>query len=88
MFAGCLIDAFFACIPVIATDWLYNKDIIKNNVNCILVPFQSPHKISVALLDLYFNRELALEISKNNAIEAKKYTAENVLAGLYNYLDK
>lgn len=55
---------FFAGIPVIATDWLYNKDIIKNNVNGILVPIQSPQKISEALLDLYFNRELALEISK------------------------
>ena len=30
-FAGCLIDAFFAGIPVIATDWLYNKDIINNS---------------------------------------------------------
>ena len=29
-FAGCIIDAFFAGIPIIATDWLYNKDIVKD----------------------------------------------------------
>lgn len=36
-FAGCLIDAFFAGIPVIATDWLYNKDVVKDTENGLLV---------------------------------------------------
>ncbi len=87
-FAGCLIDAFFAGIPVIATDWLYNKDVIKNQINGLLVPAKNPAELANAILKLYNDRELALKMSINNIEEAKKYTADQVLDGLYRYLDK
>ena len=87
-FAGCLIDAFFAGIPVIATDWLYNKDVIKNQINGLLVPVKNPAELANAILKLYNDRELALKMSINNIEEATKYTADQVLDGLYRYLDK
>ena len=86
-FAGCLIDAFFAGIPVIATDWLYNKDVIIDNKNGILVPIKSPRDIANAILRLYKDRDLAFQISLNNVEEANNYTPEKVLNGLYKYLD-
>lgn len=86
-FAGCLIDAFFAGIPVITTDWLYNKDIVGNNKNGILVPIKNPNELADAILKLYNDRDLALRMSKENAEEAKHYSAEKVLEGLYRYLD-
>ncbi len=36
-FPGTLIDALFAGLPVIATDWKYNNEIIKNGITGILV---------------------------------------------------
>lgn len=86
-FAGCLIDAFFAGIPVIATDWLYNKDVVKDNENGLLVPIKSPKELAKAIIKLYQDRDLAMKISMNNIEKAKDYTAEKVLEGLYNYLD-
>ena len=86
-FAGCIIDAFFAGIPIIATDWLYNKDIVKDKKNGILVPIKNSHEIANAIVELYNNRDLVLEISKNNSNEAKKYTSEQVLKELFDYLD-
>ena len=86
-FAGCLIDAFFAGIPVIATDWLYNKDIIKNYKNGLLVPAKNPEQLASAILELYNNRELAKEMAVNNAREALNYTADQVLGSLFKYLD-
>ena len=87
-FAGCLIDAFFAGIPVIATDWLYNKDIVKQNKNGILVSIKSPTDISKAILKLYSDRDLAFRMDVNNAEEAQEYTAEKVLEKLYYYLER
>ena len=86
-FAGCLIDAFFAGIPVIATDWLYNKDVIEDGKNGLLVPIQRPDQLAQAIIKLYNDRNLAYEISINNAYEAINYTADQVLKGLYKKLD-
>ena len=49
-FAGTLIDAFSSGLPVIATDWMYNSEIIKNGFNGYLF---SPNNLDelVTLLD-------------------------------------
>jgi glycosyltransferase involved in cell wall biosynthesis len=51
--AGNIIDAFHSGLPIIATDWLYNSDVIKNYKNGLLVPIKEPKKIADALLLLY-----------------------------------
>lgn len=84
-FAGCIIDAFFAGIPIIATDWLYNKDIVKDKkmeYQCLL----KIHEIANAIVELYNNRDLVLEISKIILMK-QKYTSEQVLKELFDYLD-
>lgn len=86
-FAGCLIDAFFAGIPVIATDWLYNKDVIKDGENGILVPIKNPQKIAEAIIKLYQDRQLAKKISLNNIEKAEDYKVDIVLESLYSHLD-
>lgn len=73
-FAGCLIDAFFAGIPVIATDWLYNKDVVKDTENGLLVPIKNPTELAKAIIKLYQERDLAVKMAKTNVNEAKNYT--------------
>lgn len=87
-FPGNVVDAYNAGIPIIATDWLYNKDVIRDGRNGILVPIQNPQKLSEALLKLYHDRELARIISLNNLEEAKKYQPDIVLKDLYELLEK
>ena len=49
-FAGTLIDAYAAGLPVIASDWKYNSEIIENGKDGIIVPIQDTDKLSEAIL--------------------------------------
>lgn len=85
-FPGNVVDAYNTGLPIIATDWLYNAEIIKNGVNGILVPIKNPEAISDAILNLYNNRELAVEIGLNNIEASKEYKPDKVLKELYEFL--
>lgn len=87
-FPGNVIDAYNAGLPIIASDWLYIKDVVADNINGILVPVKNSDALTEALLDLYNNRQKAYEISLNNINSAEKYAPEKVLAKFYEYMDK
>lgn len=86
-FPGNLIDAFHSALPIIATDWMYNKEIVKNGIHGILVPPHDPAALSEAILQLYNDRVLALKYAHNCLNEARKYQADAVLKELYAFLD-
>lgn len=86
-FPGNIIDAFYTGLPIIATDWLYNRDFIQDQVNGLLVPIKAPREICKALLTLYNDRKFANKIAINNLKEVEKYHPEKVLRVLYEYLD-
>ena len=86
-FPGGMIDCFNAGIPVIATDWLYNKDVIKHKKNGLLVPIKNPEAICDSIERLYNDRRLSLEIAKNNLKEAEKYHPDRVMEEFYSFLD-
>ena len=52
-FPGNLVDAFNAALPVIATDWMYNKEIVKDGVHGILVSPHNPNELSGEIMKLY-----------------------------------
>ena len=86
-FPGNVIDAYNAGIPIIATDWLYIKEVVENNTNGILVPVKDLVALKDALLRLYNDREYAYEISLNNIKTAQEYAPDKVLAKFYEYMD-
>ena len=45
-FPGNVVDDYNSGIPIIATDWLYNKDVIVDGRNGILVPIKSPSALN------------------------------------------
>ena len=86
-FPGNLIDAFHSATPIIATDWMYNKEILHNGVHGFLVEPENPRELCNAILRLYENRELACELAHNCLNEAQKYQPEEVLKELFAFLD-
>ena len=50
-FAGTIVDAFAAGVPVIATDWRYNADIIRHLVDGIVYDTAKPELLGKILLD-------------------------------------
>lgn len=86
-FPGNLIDAFHSALPVIATDWMYNKEIIQDGVHGILIPPHNSDALSKAILQLYNDRALALRYAHNCLNEAQNYQPDAVLQDLYSFLD-
>ncbi|MPN64948.1 hypothetical protein SDC9_212727 [bioreactor metagenome] len=75
-------------MPIIATNWMYNKDIIQDGVNGLLVPIHNPQAMCEALLKFYRDRNYRTEIAMNNLKEAKKYQPDKVLEVFYRFMDK
>ena len=86
-FPGNVIDAYNTGLPMIATDWLYNSDVVLDGKTGLLVPIKNPRALSDAILKLYYDRELHYNLSINSLEEAQEYTPEIVLASLYNCID-
>lgn len=87
-FPGNVVDAYNTGLPIIATDWLYNKDVIKNGRNGILVPIKNAEAIADAILKLYNNRDLHYEYAKNCLDDAELYSPDKVLKDLYVEIEK
>lgn len=86
-FPGCFIDAFNAGLPIIATDWLYNKDLVTPGINGLLVPTKDPSALALAILAVYKDRELAHKMAVNSLHKSKEYKPEAVLADLFNIIE-
>ena len=87
-FPGNVVDAYNTGLPIIATDWLYNKDVIKNGRNGILVPVKNSKAIAEAVLELYNDRNMHLEMAKNCLEDSKQYNPDEVLKEFYLEIEK
>ena len=63
--SGSLNFAFSATKPIIATTVGGFKEILKDQVNGLLIPPKDPHKLANAILKLIENQELAKKIAEN-----------------------
>lgn len=86
-FPGNVVDAYNAALPMIATKWNYNADVIKDGYNGILVPIKDAQAMCDALLGLYNDRQRAYELALNNLKTAEEYKPDKVLAKFYEFLD-
>lgn len=71
-FAGTLLDAYSAGLPVIATDWKYNSEIINEKVGCVYPTFNDNALVDI-LTDIANNSGKILEKKENCLIEAQRY---------------
>ena len=86
-FPGNVIDAYNSALPIIATDWLYNSDVVLDNKTGLLVPIKNPQALSEAILKLYHDRKLRHTLAINSLREAPKYAPDKVLADFYSIID-
>ena len=86
-FPGNVIDAYNSALPIIATDWLYNSDVVLDNQTGLLVPIKNPKALSEAILRLYHDRNLRHTLAINSLREASKYAPDKVLAEFYDIIE-
>jgi glycosyltransferase involved in cell wall biosynthesis len=71
-FPGTIVDAFSAGLPVIATDWNYNSEIIDNYVNGILYPKEDILNLTSAI-DYMINNASIYQMKKDCIKKAELY---------------
>ncbi len=77
-FAGTILDAFSAGIPVIATDWKYNEEVINNKVG-YLFKTRDIKELERILSDLSENPDKVMAMKKDCLRESYKYDAKNII---------
>lgn len=75
-FPGTIIDALFAAVPIIATDWNDNFCILQPDMNAIKVNIMNPADLAKAMQKIVNDKAFFLKMSSNNSILASKYSPE------------
>lgn len=77
-FPGTLIDAFIAGLPVIASDWNMNSEVITNYDNGLLIPPKDAPALAKAMKLIIDNPSLAERMAINARRKASNYDIEKV----------
>lgn len=85
-FAGTILDAYAAGVPVIATNWRYNGEIIKEKYDGLLYDYKENKKLQEILIDIQLNPDIINNMRKNCLKRAKEYTPETVINSFIKYL--
>lgn len=85
--AGTIIDAFFAGVPVVASDWKYNKDIIKDGVNGLIFKTKCDEEFETILENVYLKKYDILSMKHACLEEAEKYVPDIAIKGLTKYIN-
>ena len=89
-FPGTIIDSFSSGLPVIATDWKYNKEIIDNEVNGLIYEIRENDKskeLVKILKTIYKDPKIIISMKSNCIEESKKYDANRVMKCMIDRLE-
>ena len=78
-FPGAILDAMIMGIPVIATDWNYNAEFIRNNIDGLIIPPNDISALTNAIKFIIQNPTKANEMSNNIRTKSKEFSVEKVL---------
>ena len=78
-FPGTVIDCYHSTVPVIATDWNANKEIIIDGVTGIVYPNDKFNDLYEAVKWSVENRDVLIEMKKNALKESEKYNADTLM---------
>ena len=80
-------DAFIAGLPVIASNWNMNMEIIKQGETGLIIPPKDVYSLSMAMKKLIDHPELLNNFSKNAFCRAKEFHIDNIMPGLKNIIE-
>ena len=83
-FAGTALDAFLSRTPIIANDWKFNSEVIRDGVDGFLYPYRDTDAAAEKLAALYRDPDLYQKIAAGCAESALAYSSDRVLERLAN----
>jgi len=78
-FAGTIIDAFSAGVPVIATDWHYNSNIITHLVDGVIYDTAKPELLTKILIEAAKSPDMLNALKVNCLKAVSRYEADEVI---------
>lgn len=78
-FAGAIIDAYIAGIPVIASDWNHNREVVKDGETGIIIPVHDTEALTQTMRDIIEGKTNISLLADHAKKEAEKYRTENVI---------
>jgi len=85
-FPGVIVDSFVAGVPVVASDWNLNAEIIQNNFNGLLIEPRNVNSLVDAMSYFISEPEEIGKLSMNCLMIADQYDYRKVLVELNDYL--
>lgn len=85
-FAGTILDAYAAGIPVIATNWRYNGEIIQDQIDGFIYDYQNPAGLYNLLYKAVQDPGIIIDLKKNCINRAAEFSADKVVERLVKYL--
>ena len=79
-FPGVIIDAYIAGLPVIASDWNLNSDVVRDGETGWIVPTHDINALASKMMYAVDHPEIVAEFSYNSQKMAKKYDIRLVLS--------
>jgi len=86
-FPGVIVEAFMTGLPVLATDWNYNSEMIVDGYNGRLFDPRSAEDIVENIRWAYQNPDELREMQRNALESSEEYTVENVSRSLINVVE-
>lgn len=84
---GTIIDAFSAGLPVIATDWHFNGELVKNGVTGYCYDWRKPEQLTEYILHAITHPEDVHSMKKHCLRALEPYTVERGMAIIRNRMD-
>jgi glycosyltransferase involved in cell wall biosynthesis len=81
-FPGAVLDAFIAGLPVIASDWLYNSEVIDDGRTGLLFKVNQVEELEARIHELVNNPDLLQTMKQNVKVEAQRYHTDVVFPRL------
>ena len=85
-FPGTIVDAFSAGLPVIASDWNYNSEIVKNKINGILYPNDEMDDLYQAMKWMIDNNNIITSMKKNCIETACRYQPDEYICKIVKFI--
>lgn len=81
-FAGTIIDSFAAGVPVIASDWKYNQEIVNSGITGLIFETHNVNALKNAIEEIRIDIEKWNLIKRNCVREAEKFQPANAMKKL------
>ena len=78
-FPGVLIDAFISGLPVIATDWAYNKEIVNHGETGFIIPTRDSEALTKVANNCIKNQEELLVMRAKSQQHAMDFDTRKIL---------